>query len=395
MTAPVPVLDAATTPAASAVKAPRVYFPNLNALRFIAATMVIVHHIEGISFRFGLLSWARVPAIQVGGKLGVVLFFVLSGFLITYLLLTEEKSAGTVNVREFYIRRVLRIWPLYYLILALGLFIMPYVPGLLMPGFPPSQITADSGIKLLLYVLLLPNLELMLYSPIPYASQAWSIGTEEQFYLIWPWLVRWMKRGRIGVLLAIIGGCIFIKLGLPLVPTLPYERMIVSFMTHYFPVDCMAIGGIFAVLVFQKSIWLERIVFHRAVQVGNLLVLGGLLARGIQFPHAYHYDIYSLFFAVFIVNMAANPRRLFSLETPVLDYLGKISYGLYMYHALAIVMSIQLLRHVVGGVTNWLLYPLSFGVTILLAGLSYRFLEEPFIRFKARFSRVLSGENAK
>ena len=90
----------------------KIYFPNLNGLRFIAAFMVIVHHVEQFKSLFGLENvFHESPFISIVGKLGVVLFFVLSGFLITYLLLVEEEVTGTISIKSFYIRRFLRIWP--------------------------------------------------------------------------------------------------------------------------------------------------------------------------------------------------------------------------------------------------------------------------------------------
>src|ERR1700679_371071 len=104
------------------------YFPNLNGLRFIAALAVIIHHAEAFRWIFGLPNaWRTVPAIGHLGDFGVVLFFVLSGFLITYLLLEEERVHGRIEVGRFYVRRALRIWPLYYLFVALALFALPYL----------------------------------------------------------------------------------------------------------------------------------------------------------------------------------------------------------------------------------------------------------------------------
>ena len=89
----------------------RLYFPNLNGLRFIAALLVIVHHIEQLKYIYGLPNNFSSSFVQIIGELGVILFFVLSGFLITYLLLEEEKRTTTIAVKNFYLRRVLRIWP--------------------------------------------------------------------------------------------------------------------------------------------------------------------------------------------------------------------------------------------------------------------------------------------
>ncbi|MBL0102606.1 MAG: acyltransferase [Bacteroidetes bacterium] len=97
----------------------KIHFPGLNGLRFIAAFLVLVHHNERIKLRLGLENFWESQFIIVVGKLGVILFFVLSGFLITYLLLKEEKKTGSIHVKQFYIRRILRIWPLYFLIMGL------------------------------------------------------------------------------------------------------------------------------------------------------------------------------------------------------------------------------------------------------------------------------------
>src|SRR5688572_27055191 len=104
----------------------KIYFPNLNGLRFIAAFLVIIHHIEQLkSFSNIDNYWGTVPFIDIIGKLGVVLFFVLSGFLITYLLLAEERSFKRISIVKFYIRRMLRIWPLYFLIILLAFAVLP------------------------------------------------------------------------------------------------------------------------------------------------------------------------------------------------------------------------------------------------------------------------------
>jgi len=182
----------------------KIYFPSLNGLRFIAALLVIFHHIEQIKFYFKMENlWVTSPFIGVIGKLGVVLFFVLSGFLITYLLLAEEHSFKTINVKNFYFRRMLRIWPLYFLIVALAFFILPNIPMFTIPGFEKHVIYHDLFYKLFLYAIIFPNLA-MTFGIVSYVSHAWSIGPEEQFYLIWPFIVRRVRKHRVALMLAII-----------------------------------------------------------------------------------------------------------------------------------------------------------------------------------------------
>lgn len=128
---PVSTPPAETQPAAAANNKVGVFFEGFHELRAVAALSVLAHHIELMKQREGLptlLNTSLHSLFQHLGKNGVYLFFVLSGFLITYLLLAERERFGFIDIRSFYIRRVLRIWPLYYLIVALAFLVLPYFP---------------------------------------------------------------------------------------------------------------------------------------------------------------------------------------------------------------------------------------------------------------------------
>ena len=170
-----------------------VHYPNLNALRFIAAFMVIVHHIEQTKGTFGFDNYWSTSTIYFAGKLGVVLFFVLSGFLITNLLLIEQKTSSTISIRNFYVRRILRIWPLYYLIIGLALFVLPHFSLFAIPKYGIETLNMNFTWKLGLFICLLPNLVLSAIANVPFAVHTWSIGVEEQFYIIWPAAIRLLK----------------------------------------------------------------------------------------------------------------------------------------------------------------------------------------------------------
>ena len=105
--------------AQATVASNRVHFPGLNGLRFYAAVSVLVQHAEGLPVRCGMEKTSVLNHAFLPGTEAVNLFFVLSGFLITFLLLTEQDRSGDINVRKFYLRRALRIWPLYFLIVFL------------------------------------------------------------------------------------------------------------------------------------------------------------------------------------------------------------------------------------------------------------------------------------
>ena len=225
------------------------HFPNLNALRAIAALLVLIHHVEQFKDVFKLDNYWNIPFIQVIGKLGVVLFFVLSGFLITYLLMNEEKNTNKINIKGFYIRRILRIWPLYYFIIFLAYFIFPYLEVFSIENISTEIISIKT---FLLYIFMLPNLVLSNFGIVPYASQAWSIGTEEQFYLIWPLLFVLFRKKKMLLMLSVIIGYIGVKYYLTINPKNPFGINLLAFR-NTFNIDCMAIGGLTAILSFRNS----------------------------------------------------------------------------------------------------------------------------------------------
>ncbi len=368
----------------------KIYFPNLNGLRFIAAFLVIIHHIEQIKIFFNLESFfEKIPFVYVIGKLGVVLFFVLSGFLITYLLLVEEKVQKNINIRKFYIRRILRIWPLYYLIIILAFFVFPYIKVFLIPGYEKEIVFTNFNIKLLLYAIFFPNLVTGVVGLVPYASHTWSIGTEEQFYLVWPILMKYFKKFRILLMLFIIVFYLSFK-GFLLTDysqIIPYKFIIIEFWRS-FNIDCMAIGGIFAILLFQKNKIIaflnNNLVFYISLFLALFLIINGISFKNFQ------YEIYAVLFGIIILNFATNDKIKINLENRFFNYLGNISYGIYMYHPIAIVLSIKLCLSI-DLTSNWLIYPLSFILSVIIAGLSYKYFESFFLKFKDKFSVILSG----
>ena len=372
------------------MKKQKIYFPNLNGLRFIAAFLVIIHHVE----QFKSISkienyWGAIPFIGIIGKLGVILFFVLSGFLITYLLLAEENSFKKISIKKFYMRRILRIWPLYFLIIILAFVVLPNIELFTLPGYSKDVIYSNLAWKLILYAIFFPNLVLSLLGIIPYASHTWSIGTEEQFYLVWPVILKYIKKHRILLMVGIIISYLAIKFFLltSFGNYIPYSNVIRAFWNS-FPIDCMAIGGLYSILLFQKSKYLKYIIRNDLFYFSICLVTLFMI-KGIYIPYI-HYEFYSVFFGLIIINFAVNKKIKISLENTILNYLGNISYGLYMYHPIGIVLALYIsLSFDIH--TNWLIYPLSLILTITMAGLSYKYFESFFLKFKVRFSKILSG----
>lgn len=369
----------------------KIYFPNLNGLRFIAALAVLVRHIEEIKGIFGMQQIIKSSNFDIG-KLGVILFFVLSGFLITYLLMFEEDQTKTISVKDFYVRRILRIWPLYYLIVVLSFFAIPNIDFFSL-GNPSYMLVSHVGFKLILFIFFLPNLALAAFAPVPYGAHSWSVGVEEQFYLVWPLLIRKIKN-RETLLYSVILIYLFIKLvGFPLVEryiTWKIGLGVLRAFWNSFSIDCMAIGGIFALYLYRKDRILNFL-FNKVIQWSIFTLLCLLLFFNISIPYI-HYDVYAILFGVLIVNCAANKNSIINLENRPLKYLGKISYGFYMLHPVAIVIALKVLQK--QNIDNIVLqYLLSFTLTFLLAAVSYELYEKYFILKKIKFSKIITGEN--
>ena len=366
------------------------FFPNLNGVRFIAAFWVIVHHIEQYKEKFGYdnqLFYTRF--IRMIGPLGVFLFFVLSGFLITSLLLVEKERTKTINIKNFYVRRVLRIWPLYYFTVFLGLFILPHISYLNISG-ESELIKVDFTEKLILYLLILPNIVTGVFKHIPYLSQNWSIGVEEQFYYFWPWVIRQTKASKLLIIMILIFTFFYITRSLTVL-YMP-ENGLWKYLNEFIKslrITCMILGAIGAYFTyFQLSSKYVQFTFHKGFQVFLYVTLILMLAFGVYLP-GINQEVYALIFTLILMNLAKNPNSILSLENSIFNYLGKISYGMYMYHTIAVVIGVKI-SHSFGN-SNFVSYPISYILTIIMAGLSYQYFEKPFLKIKEKFTTVRSG----
>ncbi len=285
----------------------------------------------------------------------------------------------------------MRIWPLYFLIIGLALFVLPSISLFTMPGYGKEVVYHSLRFKIILYLCFLPNLVGPFFGVIPYAAHTWSIGTEEQYYLIWPLILKYIKKHRLMLMALVVLMYLFISQLLDSSYTnfIPCKRIIAGFW-YAFNIDCMAIGGFFAIILFQKSkclkFFLTQYLFYAVLLLTSLLIL-----KGVSVPYI-HNEFYALLFGILILNFAANRKIGISLEIDAFKYLGKISYGLYMYHPIGIVMSIKLALMMHNhNPSNWLLYPLTLFITISLSAISYRYFESPFLKLKSQFSSVASG----
>lgn len=376
-----------------------IYFSGLNGLRFFAAIAVVITHIELIKYQAGFSEvWKNNLLVFELGSLGVIFFFVLSGFLITYLLLQEKSVTQTVAVKKFYLRRILRIWPLYYLIVLLGFLVLPNIHFIDNP-YLNKFLDANFGPNFILYLLFLPNLAFATYAAVPHIGQTWSIGVEEQFYLLWPLIVKHSKN-ILKALLLVIGILITLKVVVLIlcrqIPDNAALKIIKPFLAMT-KMESMAIGGIGAYYLFngnQKIKWLYNngLMFLSIIMIVVLVYFTpGIVQDAI-------YLVYSVLFLIIILNVSSNPNCIFKLENRVFKVLGNISYGLYMYHLIVIAFVFATLKQlgmeINDGISSQVIvYASVISGTILLAWISYTYFEKWFLKLKHQFTIIKSGSN--
>lgn len=378
----------------------KVFYKNLNSLRFIAASLVIIHHTEQYKWFNGLHNYFVPdshhhsffnPIIYLFGKLGVNIFFVLSGFLITSLLVVEKDKYQRIDIGKFYMRRVLRIWPLYFLIAILSLFILPHVRALEI--YQMTDPREHMAANVLLIALFLPNIQLLLYRAIAYEAQAWSIGVEEQFYLVWPVIMNFTKNTLQfkKVIIWLLAAYLLVKVVFYVIPLFAPHLYIFSDLDEYlsdvFQIDCMMLGALFALLNLDTRA--KTIITKKYVQIAAYVLVFAFIGLGLTFD-IFYWEVYGVLFGIIIMNLVNTETTILSLEIKWMDYLGKISYSMYMFHTLMINIVIRFIT-----IKSIGIYPLSFLFTIIIGILSYEYFEKPFLKWKSGYAKVQSGSDPK
>ena len=358
----------------------KIYFKNLDGLRAIAAMAVVFRHIaswipsEGSFNEFikKLLSFS-----YQGGKYGVIFFFILSGFLISYLLFHEQKINGRIKIGRFYMRRILRIWPLYYLTVLIGFYIYPV--------FVPEAIISASEIY---YWLFLTNFDHIYHGgpELGILGVQWSVAVEEQFYLFWPliFLIR-NNKVKISVFLVLIVLSEFFYL--------KQNEWALGYFHFFSCIRYLGVGAIIAYLAYFKKTWINS--FFSKISKFNTLVIYVVSIFVLFFgPQLNEWKAFKIvleflpfiFFSFVILEQNYSEKSIFKLNCfKKLTWLGKISYGIYLNHMIAIYI-VNALFISLGPDYFLIKVLLSVSLTILISYLSYRYFESFFLRFKYRFS---------
>jgi peptidoglycan/LPS O-acetylase OafA/YrhL len=363
----------------------RVYRPELDALRFFAFLAVFLHHTININPTGALMrhaALARVlPVAQEALGFGLCLFFFLSSYLITSLLEIEKARTGTVHLKKFYTRRILRIWPLYFVFIG-----AIYLLG---QGWKPAAV---EPMRLLALSLLAGNWFSVFFGMgSNVISHLWSISVEEQFYVVWPSLSR-VFSGRLLVRFC-CGLCIFC-LATAWVLSMRGAELLSIWLNSFVQSLFFASGALLALAVGLRQ--QAKSALHAGLAIGGGLLLWFFTAAFGGFTGHYlavspwrvtgGYAFIAVGCGLILWGFLHLPKKL--LPGPLL-YLGRISYGLYVFHGLVLVAT----RAIGGSAAARLHLPGAFLIaqlliTVAIAAASYQFLERPFLKLKSRFELV-------
>jgi peptidoglycan/LPS O-acetylase OafA/YrhL len=376
------------------------FFPDLDALRFFAFFVVFFSH--GIAF-LGYENGSRYYRLLTGhfllnGDLGVNFFFVLSGFLITYLLLKEKETTGKIVLKNFYIRRVLRIFPVYFFTIFVGFFIISNLPidGHSLPF--KFKISID---KISYYALFLANFDVVkngLSSIITVVL--WSVSVEEQFYIVWPFCIFFFTKNKY----LKIGACIF-AISFLLRSIYPNNFLFQKYSTFSVMSD-LIVGCLGAILINYNKTFLTFIKNQSQRQIIGTYLLFFILIPSRGFSHYfgetffYIYNpfervLFSLIFIFIILEQCFSDNSFFKYRNlKRLSNMGKFSYGLYCYHMIAIFLIIVTCNYfdLLNDKTNFYHFSskivLSFLLTVLFGYISFNTFERYFMRLKTKFQTI-------
>ncbi|MFM9839754.1 MAG: acyltransferase family protein [Cyclobacteriaceae bacterium] len=369
---------------------PNINFENLDGLRFICFLSVFLFHSFHTNYEYikeepvySFVKWNLFG----NGNLGVNFFFVLSGFLITYLLLKEKEFFGRINIISFWKRRILRIWPLFYFCVFFGFVIFPLIKSIF--GQTPNE-TANLNY----YILFLNNFD-FIRNGLPDASilgVLWSVAIEEQFYLIWPLIVYFFSpRTFFFLILFIIAGSIVFR-------SFYFDNYNEIEYSTFSCIGDLAMGSFGALLTQKTEIknWIVNLNIIIIIMIYCCLIVLFLFRKEIYaclgiFKMMERTWISILFLMVILEQSYAKHSFFKMSNLKVFSRLGIISYGLYCLHFIGI-LAATTITSIMGW--NKFLWQVIFletfmalALTIFFSKMSYLYFELPFLRINRRLSR--------
>ena len=353
-----------------------IYFEKLDALRFFAFFLVIWQH--AFSDIFNQITTnvdfqTIINAFTITGGIGVSIFFVISGFLITFLMISEEKVNGRVNLFFFYLRRILRIWPLYYLVMVLGIFVLPYF----------DNFYSFSGSKFMNLFFLNNTSTTGTPSNI---NIAWSVAIEEQFYLFWPLLFILFRNNK--KLLSFCCVVLFIQTTIYMGEH-GFEACFSTFGNlRYLMAGCW--GAFFYTNYKERitsSYLLKPSSFCLIFFLAIFLIAASTMSVSYNFLFRWLLVLFYLYLVIYSVDKSKGKSN------SIFSFLGKYTYGMYLYHPM-----IQSFTYIIigklgfdygkGDLLKFIAAMATLLITIGISILSYEYFEKPILKLKNKVSTI-------
>jgi peptidoglycan/LPS O-acetylase OafA/YrhL len=347
--------------------------PNITGLRFFLAVFVMIFHISEFCSKHNIPFYNSLPVFHKGYE-AVCVFFSLSGFLIIRQLYLEKEKMSTISLKNFYFRRALRIFPLYFLILIFGLTYYNYI----LPkfGFTSGFYTNYNLYEgLLLSIFFMPNVFACLYNPGGIIEILWSIGVEEQFYLFIAPVLLFLPVRKI-IFFLLVSTIVFFTIYFTIEGNILYKYTMLFF---YF-----TSSGIISILLLKKpQLFNNKLVIYISLLSFILYFTTNCFVNLFSLSN---YNLFSMLLFCLVIGVLSN-NPYFILNHRVTTYLGKISYGIYVYHAIVIqfigLIYIKLFSNL--GLNNYVIIVVYNCIvlitTIFISHFSYQYFEKFFMNF--------------
>jgi peptidoglycan/LPS O-acetylase OafA/YrhL len=386
------------------------YWPALDGLRALAFLFVFCHHVCPTTPAADHSAQGLVLKIFSWGWSGVDLFFVLSGFLISYLLLQERKSFGTISIKDFYMRRVLRIWPLYYLILGtlavipllygsqLHMYLYRHLVGKVIGPYALfignySILNAGTAVQDLCQSL---KINVMFY--ITLTVPLWSLCIEEQFYAVWPWILKALKRPTalwiVCTSVVLLSVCTRLSIFMYAFSTNQgneYYRY-----NTFCHLDALMFGAMLALAEHLYPDWAKRFVAGGKGAVVLSAVLAFLAGTAMYAPGIMQRDISIVplsslialaYTALLALALHWKPAVTF-FSNRVLVSIGRVTFATYLLHMFVLSWVGDFIPHFPDPIISWWIGIIgAFITTVVLAKISWFLIESPMLSLRKFFHR--------
>lgn len=365
---------------------PKTYFKNLDALRFFAFLLIFIDHVI-FSNRYKEANSSVHRFFNQHFVIGIDFYTILSGFLISWIILEEYKFTSRFNLFNFWLKRTLRIWPLYFILLFTGIALVwmaGHVLGRTVSPLPPlaclftftlNFYIIKHGQGFLFFIVFL-----------------WTISVEEQFYLTIGLALKWMRK-------VFVPFCILLIIVSLVFRFIYLQQSDNLFFNSLSWIGTFASGGLLASFCISGGPLLEKM---KSIPPWLTLSIYSLFILNLAFyTRIYASDgmavcerlTASLFLAFLLFEQNFSRKHLFEVgKIPFVNYLGRISYGLFCYHGLVILIYEQFTQHISwinAPVAVFLINPvLIFAVTIGISALSYQYVERPIMSLRNKYQTI-------